>query len=656
MGKTELTYEDIETYLPQYDFDEKQIQFFKETFEIIMHNRDTSKVTCFADRPGIGKSTLIKALIHCCIGYDAFKGQYEPIGLIIITDSMKRLDGLSDGKRDRIEAEECWGELFEEWGIKYHYKEFEKNVIVLKSDVPFLEQLQKQHYKPIVLMSTQRYFMLSKKVRDQLFTFNYKGEVHKRNTIIFDECPYFSETVQINSYNLAMIETALLEGLSDEVEDKEFATREFSVFKNRLIDQMAKNEKEIENSDVILYWKDERYPTITPNDTLFFKVVEDNMESLTQKYSAVLKDLESLREMAQKGALFYCFKKKRGNNYERSFVLVRDNREAFYLGQDKKFFVFDATADVDPRYDLDYVEIVDGKKYNNPLSMKITNVNIPTSKTTLCNGRKQSIKITDVIKKYINNRIVDGIGKQRKVLIVTYKSLCNRFNREFSYVGYFGNLKGFNDYKDIYKMAHIGMNRYSPMAYFYIYCGCHMDKYKELSKMSKKESLEYLTNLVQKQECQEFLNDVMIRCILADFEQNIFRLAIRNYGNEDNVHIWTFYNIDGGIYDALSTAIENRYRQYGVTFEYEDAPIEFQISKLQDRKPPDGKEETNAQRIVNWRNSLPDKTGYKVQDLLKGTGLTNKQFQKAKSKNPLLANILKADKTDKKGYYCKTAM
>ena len=45
-----------------------------------------------------------------------------------------------------------------------------------------------------------------------------------------------------------------------------------------------------------------------------------------------------------------------------------------------------------------------------------------------------------------------------------------------------------------------------------------------------------------------------------------------------------------------------------------------------------------------------------MQDLLKGTGLTNKQFQKAKSKNPLLANILKADKTDKKGYYCKTAM
>ena len=466
MQKNELTYEDFETYLPQYEFSENQRRFFKETFEIIMHNRDTSKVTCFADRPGIGKSTLIKTLMHCCIGYDIINGQREPIGLVIITDSMRRLEGLSDGEKDRREAEECWGELFEDWGIKYHYKEFERNVIVLKSDVPFLEQLQKQHYKPIVLMSTQRYFMLSKKVRDQLFTFNHAGKVYKRNMVIFDECPYFSEIVQINSYNLAMIETALLEGLSDEVEDKEFVTREFSVFKNRLIDQMAQNEKVRDKSDVILYWKDKRYPTITPNDTLFFKVVEDNMESLTQKYSAIMKDLESLREIARNGAIFYCYKKsnKNGSNYERSFVLVKDNREAFYLGQDKKFFVFDATADIDPRYDLDYVEIMDGKKYNNPLNMTITNVSIPTSRTTLCN--KQSGKITDIIKNYVKNHAVCGIGKERKVLIVTYKNLCNRFNGEFDHVGYFGNLKGFNDYKDIFKMAHIGLNRYSPLAYF----------------------------------------------------------------------------------------------------------------------------------------------------------------------------------------------
>lgn len=650
MKKTELTYEDFETYLPEnYDFDEKQKQFFKDVFEIIIHNRDTEKVTCFADRPGIGKTTLIKAFMHCCIGYDVFKGHYDPIGLIIVTDSMKRLEGLSDSRNDMKQAEDSWGELFEEWGVKYHYREFERSVMVLKSDTPFLDQLKKQHYKPVVLMSTQRYFMLSKKIRDQLFVFSHDGKTFKRNIVIFDECPYFSETVQINSYNLAMIEAALLEGLSDDVKDKEFVTREFSVFKNRLIEEMAQNEKELKNSDISLYWKDKRYSTITPNDALFFKVVDDNMEPLTQKYSAIMNDLDSLREMAEKGAIFYRFKKKHDKNYERSFVLVKDNRDAFYLGQDKKFFVFDATCDIDPRYDLDYVEIIDGKKYNKPLNMTITNVNVPTSKTTLCN--KKSVKMTNVIKSYIKNNIACGFGIQRKVLIVTYKNLCGRFVNDFDYVGYFGNLKGFNDYKDIYKMAHIGLNRYSPMAYFYLYCGCHMDKYKELSEMPKKQSLKFLTELVQRQECQDFLKDVMVRSMLADFEQNIFRLAVRNYGNMDNVQIWTFYNTDGGIYDALSRAIEERYNQYGVNFEYEDSPIELKISKIQDRKPSNGKKMTNAQKVVEWRDSQAKGKEFKIKELLNDTGLTYDSFKKVLKNNLVLKREFNLMKTGKKGYY-----
>ena len=64
----DITWEDFETYLPDYQFDEKQIQFFKDTLEMILHNRNTSKVTCFGTRCGIGKSTMIHTLMHCCIG------------------------------------------------------------------------------------------------------------------------------------------------------------------------------------------------------------------------------------------------------------------------------------------------------------------------------------------------------------------------------------------------------------------------------------------------------------------------------------------------------------------------------------------------------------------------------------------------------------
>lgn len=659
MGKTELTYEDFETYLPEnYEFDEKQIEFYKMVFEILIHNKDTSKVTCFGGRPGIGKSTFIKTFMHCCIGDYFYGRRHEPLGLVVVTDSIKRLEELSDGKKDREEAAKCWGEIFKTFGIDDHYKEFEKSIIVLRSNasVPFEKQLLDQYYKPIVLLSTQRYFMLSEQVREQLFRFNYNNKPLKRNIVIFDECPYFSETVTINSKNLTNIESAFYEGLSDEVENKKFVIREFKIFKDRLLSQMDEKEDSTKEN-VTLYWKDERYPTITPNDTLFFEVVEKNKESLTQQYNAILKDLQYLKEIAQNGAIFNFIKKKKSDKYERSIILVRDNRESFYLGQDKKFFVFDATCDIDPRYDLDYVEIISGEKYNKMLNMTITNVKMATSKNVLCNNRKQSFSTTNAITNYLKNKIHYGMGRQRKVLIVTYSNLFQRFSKEFDYVGYFGNLKGFNDFKEFCKMGHIGMNRYPPLVYFFIYCGCNMNIYYELKDMTEDESKDFFKSInSNSSKYQSILDSVMLRCMLADFEQNIFRLAIRNYGNTDNVHIWTFYNNGSDVYNALSSMIEDRYKPYGALFEYEDTPEELKIEKVKDRKPLEGKKMTNAQKVIEWYEKIPKGTNYKIKEILKETGLTNKQFQKAKSKNSVLSDIFISDKTDKKGSYCKKAI
>ena len=99
------TNDDFETYLPQYSFDDKQIQFFKDTFEIITHNKDTNKVTCFSQRCGIGKSTFIHTFMHCCIGDCFYSGRHKPQELVIITDSIKRLEELSNTNKDMIQAE-----------------------------------------------------------------------------------------------------------------------------------------------------------------------------------------------------------------------------------------------------------------------------------------------------------------------------------------------------------------------------------------------------------------------------------------------------------------------------------------------------------------------------------------------------------------------
>lgn len=649
----EITWEDFKTYLPKHDFDKKQMDFFQNALDYIVHRKNTTKVSCFCGRCGIGKSTMIHTLMHCCIGDYLFEKRHIPFGMVVITDSIKRLEELSNTTQDIKEAEKCWGEYFEDFGFSIHYRDFEKNVIVLKSDEPFKEQLIKQHYRPIVLLSTQRYFMLSARTREQLFSFTYEGRTLKRNIVIFDECPKFSETVTIDSDNLTRIESALYKGLSNEVEDKSFVIREYKVFKDRLLNQMDEKEKLLKDSNVTIYWKDEHYSSITPNDDLFFKVIYDNVESLSNQYNQFLKDILCLKKIAKEGAVFNCIKKRTGENYERSFMLLIDNRAYFYLGEDKKFFVFDATADIDPRYDLDYVELIDGEQYNKPLDLLITNVNVSTSKNAICRNSKNAKASVEAIRKYLLKKQEEGFGEHKDILIVIYSSLVKRFQKDFKFRGYFGNLKGFNDFKELYRMAHIGMNRFPNLAYFFIYCGCHMEVYRSLAEMSEKDSLKFFDELVKNhnEEYKEAIVSVMLRSMLTDFEQNIFRLAIRNYWNTEKVHIWTFYNSDDAIYNELSHMIENRYSPYGVKFEYEDAPEEIQLEKIKNRKPPEGKKMTNAQKIIAWREKLSSGTEYKIQTMLKETGLNDKQFQKAKSGNKILANILEADKTDKKGYY-----
>ena len=275
-----------------------------------------------------------------------------------------------------------------------------------------------------------------------------------------------------------------------------------------------------------------------------------------------------------------------------------------------------------------------------------------TSKNVLCNGKKHSFLTTNSISNYLKNKIHHGIGKQRKILIVTYSNLFQRFSKEFDYVGYFGNLKGFNDFKDFCKMAHIGMNRYPPTAYFYIYCGCNMDIYHKLRDMTEEESKNFFKNInSNSSQYQNILDTVMLKCMLADFEQNIFRLAIRNYGNTDDVHIWTFYNNGSDVYKALSSMIEDRYKPYGVVFEYEDSPEELQIEKIKDRKPPEGKKMTNAQKVIEWRDHQTKGKEFKIKELLKDTGLTYDSFKKVLKNNPILKKEFDLMKTSKKGYY-----
>ena len=141
--------------------------------------------------------------------------------------------------------------------------------------------------------------------------------------------------------------------------------------------------------------------------------------------------------------------------------------------------------------------------------------------------------------------------------------------------------------------------------------------------------------------------------MLTDFEQNIFRLAIRNYKNTEHVQIWTFYNRDDALYAKLSMMIEERYSKYGVEIEKEDTPEELQKAKTKVRIPDKGKDSTNPQKILNWVEDLKPGTVFKVKELLSATGLTNEMLKEARRSNSVVNKMFSEMKTSKKGYYEK---
>ena len=180
-----------------------------------------------------------------------------------------------------------------------------------------------------------------------------------------------------------------------------------------------------------------------------------------------------------------------------------------------------------------------------------------------------------------------------------------------------------------------------------------MEVYKELMTLTEEESLKFFDSLRKNhnKEYEYIITQVMLRCMLADFEQNIFRLAIRNYTNTENVHIWTFYNAEDALYAELSAMIENRYGPYGVVFEYEDTPEQLKVEKVKDRKPPNGKQMTNAQKIISWCESQKQGTVFKVNTLLAETGLSNDSFKETRRSNAVIKKMFDEMKTDKQGYY-----
>ena len=109
-------YEEYKRYLPS-NVSCEQIEFCRQAFDEIVSNRDTSKVSVLCERCGIGKSTFISALIQYVLSPGFLSGRADYFGMIVITDSIERLEGLKNDRSNVTVTEREWTSFLNNWGI-----------------------------------------------------------------------------------------------------------------------------------------------------------------------------------------------------------------------------------------------------------------------------------------------------------------------------------------------------------------------------------------------------------------------------------------------------------------------------------------------------------------------------------------------------------
>lgn len=583
---------------------------FMDKMNKLLKNEDDSILTVIPAPCGIGKSTYINLLIKESVSAN------DTEGVIIVTDSIKRLEGYVEHPTELSEI----------------YHKYNKRIAILRSD-NIVEAMSSQRRKPILLMTTQRFFRLTREEIIELLQYDHG----KRTRIIFDEKPYLTEQIEISYQTLNGVDTALYDGLDDTIDqnNKKWCIEQFRTFKEHLKNIMDDYEKLGEKQFCLWHCGD---GTMTDDDERFLTFVGTYKRNINAVNPDAYKNILALKCLVENGAVFQCKKRKSGE-YGKSFFLMIDNKEKLTnLGA--KVFVLDGTADISPEYDAEYVDVVDlGNIKLNLSNLVIDCINVSTSKNVFCRKTKEAKSITDTVTNYIKANSVDD-----KLAVFTYKEVESRFEENFRNVGHFGNLKGFNDYNQCNTIAHIGLNRFPPLSYFLMYSMNYPEELDMIKGLSPEKAIKAFEKRLSNK--REITDSVMEYYILADLEQNIFRSAIRNIQYQDEVRIMLFFNTRE--YQELIELLKSRYGSLGATVNTVNTPTELLLEKTVNRK---SEKMTQAQQVLKWLDEQEKGNVFKLSDMLDDLGISSKQWDKLKSKKNGIKEKFQMMSTGKRGYY-----
>lgn len=573
----------------------------------IKEDTDTNKLSVLPLPCGVGKSEYIKYLLAEAIQRNK--------GLIVVTDSVERLnDYVMNGQDDFL--------------IEYLQRNLNR-VSILTSDTLSKEVLTIS-YKPIILMTTQRYFSLDREEIIKLTT----GSI-KRDRIIFDEKIYILESRKLTVKSLNDIATALREGLDNTVvdDDKQWLIGQYDQL-NAVLQQRLRENEESNNNTANF-----RREVFFDADGLTISVDDDKFNTLISRYRTllrrynpeVLKDLKAIDKLLIDGAITSQKVKSKSSNqdYQNYFTVVINNVDRL-INVGAKVFVMDGTADISPEYKLNCVDMIDCTPFKRDLSkLTINIVNVNTSKGKLTSKSSKTDNLIKSIIDYIKS------DPQDYNTIFTYQSIEHRFKDQFKNVNHFGNIKGSNQYREVNNICQVGLNRWSELIYV-LYAN-------EIGRCNDLDE-----SLIKRIYDVETIDRIRCSLILSDIEQNIYRCSIRNNGNKHKCNYMILFNtIERSKlfkdYKPLVTMLERRYKPLGAMINVIDTPPKFKLLKAEERN---SENETSLQKFNEWFKRQPKGRLFKRSDLKNEIKLTDPQFKEVKR-----TGILNHFKTQKQGVY-----
>lgn len=580
---------------------DKQIEFAESVVSKVFNNNN-EKILVNHNRCGIGKSTIIKAVLnqlvnnYFYIGKRSRKDELDKFGAIVVTDKLERLEEIASysGLEDR-----CY---------LMRYDKLEDDELYKNVRIEFLKQLNEQYKYPVVLISTQKYFKMKECERNRLY--NWKNG--KRSIKFIDEKPYIIDTEVIDEKYLSDIAIAI-EALP-KCKDKDYL---LNYWRNiyGFIDNLRNSYTEYD-----LNW-------ISGNGTesIINQTLDKEFFNILSKYvtSRVYDNIERLKNINKNGCLFVSSSDKYQDN-TRKLILIKNNIDKFDTDKCKNI-IFDATA----KYDIDYT-ISDKFQLFKSDDSKEKDINIHHILTSTSQKMLTDNKHIEVIARYINtldrNIFVATYSKKRGI----YQELSKLLNTEN--IEYFGNIKGRNDWASISNMAQIGMNRKSNYIYLITYIALtNIDKNWNEIKDKNKISNE-IKELI-KNDKGEFKNDKMTRIMESDLTvdtiQNIMRIKCRHFSNKDICNVFILCSpYLRNVTKKVSDVVNADRKEY--------IPNIFEEEKLMNRKANDGKLKTNPQILLEYLKKLDKGRVISTKEIYNESGLNKSQFDKAKKDNPIL--------------------